>query len=382
MKILNIELNAFGSKDIKEAFIAEGHTFVDFLFAKKESTRNNPGEERRLTSTLRKETPDLVFSFNYFPIISKVCNEEHIPYVSWVYDSPLVNLYSYTILNPCNTVYVFDRELYMEFHRAGIGTIRYLPMAANTERLDALEKGAKLPYLYDISFVGSLYTEFHNFFDRMTSLSDYARGYLDGLMKGQMEVQGDNFIQECLEPVMDELSRALPMEPNADGVESREFLFAQYVINRKITGLERSGLLQAIAKNHVVDLFTIDEKFSVPNLRNHGSVEPYEQAYEVFKQSKVNLNITLRSIKSGIPLRCMDIMGSGGFLLSNFQSDFLDFFVPGKDFVYYESKEDLLQKIDYYLRHEDEREEIARSGHDRVAASHTFRHRVREMFRV
>ena len=61
MKILNIELNAFGSKDIKEAFIAEGHTFVDFLFAKKESTRNNPGEERRLTSTLRKETPDLVF---------------------------------------------------------------------------------------------------------------------------------------------------------------------------------------------------------------------------------------------------------------------------------------------------------------------------------
>jgi spore maturation protein CgeB len=181
---------------------------------------------------------------------------------------------------------------------------------------------------------------------------------------------------------MDELSRALPMEPNADGVESREFLFAQYVINRKITGLERPGLLQAIAKNHVVDLFTIDEKFSVPNLRNHGSVEPYEQAYEVFKQSKVNLNITLRSIKSGIPLRCMDIMGSGGFLLSNFQSDFLDFFVPGKDFVYYESKEDLLQKIDYYLRHEDEREEIARSGHDRVAASHTFRHRVREMFRV
>ena len=72
-------------------------------------------------------------------------------------------------------------------------------------------------------------------------------------------------------------------------------------------------------------------------------------------------------------------MGSGGFLLSNFQADFLDEFVPGEDFVYYESKDDLLYKIDYYLNHEEERAAIARSGHDKLAAGHTFRHRVREM---
>ncbi len=78
-------------------------------------------------------------------------------------------------------------------------------------------------------------------------------------------------------------------------------------------------------------------------------------------------------------MRAFDIMGSGGFLLSNFQADFLDAFTPGEDFVYYESEEDLLQKIDYYLDHEDERAAIAKNGHDKVAAAHTFRHRVREM---
>ena len=67
--------------------------------------------------------------------------------------------------------------------------------------------------------------------------------------------------------------------------------------------------------------------------------------------------------------------------MSNFQSDFLDFFVPGEDFVYYESKEDLLQKIGYYLEHEKEREAIAKRGHDKVAAGHTYRHRVREMLK-
>ncbi len=72
-------------------------------------------------------------------------------------------------------------------------------------------------------------------------------------------------------------------------------------------------------------------------------------------------------------------MGSGGFLVSNFQSDFLDYFIPGEDFVYYESKEDLQQKIDYYLNHEEERRAIAKRGHDKIAAGHTYRHRIREM---
>lgn len=99
----------------------------------------------------------------------------------------------------------------------------------------------------------------------------------------------------------------------------------------------------------------------------------------MFRQSRINLNISRRGIKSGIPLRAFDIMGSRGFLLSNFQADFLDFFVPGEDFVYYESKEDFLEKVDYYLTHEDERQRIAENGYHKVAAGHTYRHRVREI---
>lgn len=382
MKILNIEWKAFCNEDMKEAFLAEGHQIVSFPFSKMENTRHNPKVESKLTDILRNEIPDAVFSFNYYPVISKVCEQEGIRYISWIYDCPHISLYSYTILNSCNTVYVFDRELYQEFHQAGIHTVHYLPLAANTKRLDRMEQGERLPYLYNVSMVGALYTEVHKFFDRMKDLPDYARGYLDALMAAQMKVQGYNFIQESLEPVMDALYQALPLEPNPDGAETKEYLYAQYVINRKITGMERTALLTAITQGHTFDLFTFDESFAMPNLRNHGFVEPYDQMPKIFKQSRINLNITLRSIKSGIPLRGFDILGAGGFLLSNFQADFLDHFVPGEDFVYYESAEDLLQKIDYYLAHEEEREEIARNGHDKVAAGHTFRHRVREMLDI
>ncbi len=392
MKILFIEWKSFGNEDIREAFTAEGHEVVCFPFADKNARRD---EElaRDLTAALHRDVPDIVFSFNYFPVISNVCRQEDVRYISWIYDSPYVLLYSYTVINPCNTIYIFDKELYLEFHNAGIETVHYLPMAANTGRLDRLTApyastassgsgtaaDGRASCLYDVSFVGSLYTEDHNFFDRMTDLSDYTKGYLDAIMTAQMKIQGYNFIEESLSPILEDLYRALPMDPNPDGVESKEYLYAQYVINRKITGLERADLIRAVSERFPFDLFTPNRNFALPNLTNHGTVDYYTQMPVVFRRSRINLNISLRSIKSGIPLRAFDIMGSGGFLLSNYQADFLDDFVPGEDFDYYESKEDLLNKIGYYLAHEDERAAIAANGRDKVAARHTFRHRVREM---
>lgn len=375
MKILFIEWASFGNADIKDAFNKEGHNIVCFPFSNKDARRDEEIEVA-LTDRLRETVPDAVFSFNYFPLVSNVCKKEGLPYLSWIYDSPYVMLYSYTAVNPCNHIHVFDRALCREFQTAGIKTVHYLPMAANTERLDALDAGASC---YDVSFVGSLYTESHNFFDRMETLSDYAKGYLEGLMNAQMRIQGYNFIQESLSPIMEELYQALPMDPNPDGVETREYLYAQYVINRKLTGLERLRLLTAVTKKHPLDLFTLDPAFTLPNLRNHGTADYYSEMPLVFKKSRINLNISLRSIKSGIPLRGFDIMGSGGFLLSNYQEDFLENFTPGVDFEYYENEQDLLQKIDYYLAHEEERQAIAKNGHDKVADAHTYRDRVREM---
>ena len=168
MKILFIEWASFGNADIKDAFAKEGHQVVCFPFSNKDP-RRGAEIEAGLTKKLRETVPDAVFSFNYFPVVSNACKKERVRYISWIYDSPYVMLYSYTVINPCNTIYVFDRDLYEEFHSAGINTVHYLPMAANTDRLDRIVSEASgSPYLYDVSFVGSLYNEDHNFFDRMT----------------------------------------------------------------------------------------------------------------------------------------------------------------------------------------------------------------------
>ena len=52
--------------------------------------------------------------------------------------------------------------------------------------------------------------------------------------------------------------------------------------------------------------------------------------------------------------------------MSNYQPELAEFFVPGEDFVYFESEQDLIDKIQYYLEHEDERKQIAYNGWQKI----------------
>lgn len=384
MKIYYLEWKSFCTEDMVAAFEELGHTVKRVPFSNDE-VRHSDSIEAKLVADFQDFAPDFVFSFNYFPIISLACKKAGLRYVSWIYDSPYVMLYSYTIAYLGNYIFVFDKAVYNEFHAAGIPTVHYLPMAANTDRLQAMTDFAffeKSPWKNqsDIAFIGSLYTEKHQFYQRLDGITPYTEGYLKGLIAAQKQVYGYNFVQELLSPdIINDLYGALPMDPDPTDVESREYLYAQYVINRQITAEERTEYLTLLGNHFSYDLYTPNKQLQLPGAINHGPVDYYDMAPYVFKQAKINLNISLRSIQSGMPLRAFDIMGAGGFLLTNFQADFLDCFVPGEDFVYYESKQDFLNKIDYYLHHEDERAAIAGNGFAKVAAAHTYKHRIQEM---
>ena len=47
-----------------------------------------------------------------------------------------------------------------------------------------------------------------------------------------------------------------------------------------------------------------------------------------------------------------------------------------------ESKEDLINKCDYYLEHDNERRQIAANGFGKVNEFHTYKVRLKEIFDV
>lgn len=84
-----------------------------------------------------------------------------------------------------------------------------------------------------------------------------------------------------------------------------------------------SRLGRDFGKDYRVNLFTFNETPMLLHVNNRGPVDYYNDMPYIFNNTRINLNITLRSIKSGIPLRGMDVMGAGGFLMSNYQADFM-----------------------------------------------------------
>ncbi len=385
MKVLFLDVPAFAKQDMIDAF-AECGIESGLFMHEKYKERFDQDYEEAFDKKVEEEKYDFVFSFNYYPILSKCCQKHNLKYVSYVYDSPLVALYSCTILNPCNYVFIFDRVTYHALAKEGIKTVHYLPLAANVKRLRSIScpKDVKTKLQSEVSFVGSLYNEEHNFFERLSAgITDFTRGYLEGLMAAQQELYGCFLLEELLtENIIADMQKAVPYVPMPDGVESPAYVYANYFLARKVTSNERISLLKRISKNYRLKLFTHQPSKLLPKADFAGSVDPYHSLPLIFKNSKINLNISLRSIQSGIPLRCMDIMGAGGFLLTNFQADFLDYFVPEEDFIYYESEEDCISKIEYYLSHETKRRQIAANALGKMEESHTFVHRAMEILDI
>jgi spore maturation protein CgeB len=74
------------------------------------------------------------------------------------------------------------------------------------------------------------------------------------------------------------------------------------------------------------------------------------------------------------------VPGSGGFLLTDRVPHLERYLEPERDVGVFESTDDLVERVDWWLRHEDQRAAVADAGYRRVLAEHTYDHRFAEIF--
>lgn len=383
-RILFLEWKSFGNEHILKEFPKFGYEIVSFPFPRdKEDVRNSQALTEKLAVAIMESRPSFVFSFNYFPVAAIACKACKTKYVSWVYDSPFILMYSKTIEYDTNRVFVFDRNECEKFNQMGISHVYYLPLGAATDAYDRMIPGETEHARYDsdVTFIGSMYSETkQHMFRHLEELDDYTKGYLYGLMQAQKNLYGVDLLEEALTPdIIQNMLKVCPISEHGDGLETIRWVFANYFLARKITAMERKEILSELSKDYKVRLFTKEATPELPHLQNMGEIDYYDQAPYAMKCAKINLNISLRSIHTGMPLRALDILGCGGFLLTNFQSDFLEYFQPGKDFVYYENIREVKDIVRYYLEHEEERRTIAANGYKKVKEYLNYTEQVRRM---
>lgn len=383
MHILMYRWRAYNYKDIEQTFLALGHT-VDNIEQELGNYDVSPEFEKVIEEMIGKNHYDMVFTVNYFAVISNACERQNIRYVSWTCDNPLISMYHESVFNSCNYIFTFDKTNYLEFKGMGVEHIWYLPLAVDTNRIDAIIENATDLFKYrgDVSFIGSLYER--NSYDKLKHrLPEYLRGYFDAVIEAQLNISGANIVEPMLTTnILEQLQEYFELKKSEGSFSDLGLIFQTTVLGFKIAEIERRRGLIELSKFYKVHVYSNSDVRDLLRIRYCGSVDYWSEMPKVFHESKINLNFTIPNIKSGIPLRIWDILGSGGFLLTNFQAEIPCYFKEGEDLVCFDDLDDLREKVGYYLEHEKERQEIAENGYRKVKEHHSYRKRIQSILDI
>jgi spore maturation protein CgeB len=142
-------------------------------------------------------------------------------------------------------------------------------------------------------------------------------------------------------------------------------------VYRKLEGTEKVHDVSFIGNlypNRVKLLERLSKRFSVFVAQAY-----MDDMVKIFNESKIVLNLGVG--QTGIQLRVFEAMACGSFVLTNEIPADGRLFKDKHHLVYF-NDENIEDLIDYYLKHDDEREFIAAQGHKEVISRHTFDHRV------
>lgn len=106
-----------------------------------------------------------------------------------------------------------------------------------------------------------------------------------------------------------------------------------------------------------------------------------DELHNLLSGSKIVLNITRTDFygaETGVNLRIFEALAAGCFLLTDYCDELKDLFRLGEEIESYGSSEELAEKVDYYLKHEEQRKAIAARGYERFCRDFTWQARVRE----
>lgn len=106
--------------------------------------------------------------------------------------------------------------------------------------------------------------------------------------------------------------------------------------------------------------------------------------------TKISLNIfRTNSWEKGLGIepfsvnpRVYETMASGALLMTDYRPELESIFEIGKDLVVFDRAEDFLEKMRYYLAHEEERKKIAQRGQAKVLGKHSYINRAERLIEI
>ena len=322
-------------------------------------------------------------------ILSELYASLRIPVVCWFVDQPEYNETWMPRFDPENTItFMIDRQYMTRAVDGGLKHIYHLPLGTNCRRFTPKANGFHVPENgHDLSFVGRLMAHrlkmlLQAIFRKMP---DFPRNLIQ-----VMDRAAALYMQDFKADLDEIISRAMVLANSGvelPGPEVRKLMlsFIDFAASMK----QRTEIVTSF-KGFNLQVYGDKEWSQVlpPGcttgpMNNRCDVTfPYygEEIVDVYRGSKINLNITKYQLKTAINQRVFDVPACGGFLLTDYREDLEQCFEVGKEIIFYEDQEDLKEKVSYYLSHPQDRKRLATAGMDRVRREHDFSNRLHFIF--
>jgi spore maturation protein CgeB len=113
-------------------------------------------------------------------------------------------------------------------------------------------------------------------------------------------------------------------------------------------------------------------------MHQNSYVAEHEKA-KAYSAARIVLNSMHYAELLGSNLRLFEAAGCGAFQIVDWRPNLHKFFEPDKEIVTFRTRQELKEKVDYYLHNDVERQSIADCGYERAHREHTYEHRLKHL---
>lgn len=386
MRLLFYSFNSYSDPDICDVLSQMRIDYDIFTYDLETSGHNKNYDEEFVAFFMKKYQAsiyDAVFSIDFWPPLAEACYKTNIKYIAWSYDCP------FDLLKPEETLalpnvycFVFDKEQQKKYTDMGIENVFHMPLAVNVNRYKKINGRSNKcdKYRTDVSFVGKLYENSYPMI--RAGVNNNTALLLDKIIEMQSKLLPNNVLSQL---VTDGLVSVINEEMHTnDSFFRDEATKAKiiYAIEAEITRKERIAMLNLCGRRYKTNFYSKSEFDLLEGVNKYGYVNYWDEMPWIFAASKINLNPTLKAIHSGVSLRAFDITACGGFMLTNRQPELEELFDDGKEVGTYDNMVDFVEKLEYYMSHDEQRTKIAKAGRVRCFKDYSMNKRIGEILNI
>jgi spore maturation protein CgeB len=341
---------SFEHYNFYHSLVHMGHDIVYFDFMTLMQTHGRGWMNDRLLEVARAEKPDVMFTVLFDDeldqaVIRTLTDNVGLPTVNWFCDDHW-RFESYSRRwGPCFTWVVTTAQSALpKYAELGYRNVIKSQWACNP----FLYRKMDIPLSYDVTFIGQPYHDRRHVIERLRkngiNASAWGRGWESG------RVSQEDMIR----------------------------IFNQSRINLNLTTPYGVSSSDDVPRPSTTDspLRRIFNRFPLVRMLKRSRDGQASSGDEAVSGNGNAGNVRVEQIKG----RNFEVPGCGGFLLTGEADNLPDYFVEGKELVCFRGLDDLIDKVRYYLKHEDERAAIAEAGYQRTMREHTYVHRFIHIF--